>query len=29
VQHHRWRPDPGEPTVDYEVAGWSVLGRKP
>jgi hypothetical protein len=29
VQHHRWRPDPGELTGDYEVAGWSVLARKP
>jgi S-adenosyl methyltransferase len=29
VQHHRWRPDPGERVDDYEVAGWSVLGRKP
>lgn len=29
VQHHRWRPEPGANVDDYEVPGWSVLGRKP
>ena len=29
VQHHRWRPEPGAIVDDYEVPGWSVLGRKP
>jgi hypothetical protein len=29
VQHHRWRPEPGAKIDDYEVPGWSVLGRKP
>jgi S-adenosyl methyltransferase len=29
VQHHRWRPEPGAEVDDYEVPGWSVLGRKP
>ena len=29
VQHHRWRPEPGAKVDDYEVPGWSVLGRKP
>jgi len=29
VQHHRSRPDPGVNAGQYEVHGWSVLGRKP
>jgi hypothetical protein len=29
VQHHRWRPSPGELVDDYEVAGWTAIGRKP
>jgi hypothetical protein len=29
VQHHRWRPDAGVNVDEYDVPGWSVLGRKP
>jgi S-adenosyl methyltransferase len=29
VQHHRWRPEPGAIVDEYEVPGWSALGRKP
>jgi hypothetical protein len=29
VQHHRWRPEPGAKVDDYEVPGWTALGRKP
>jgi hypothetical protein len=28
VQCHRWRPRPGEPVSEYEVAGWGAVGRK-
>ena len=28
VQHHRWRPADGEAVGDYEVPGWSAVGRK-
>ena len=29
VQCHRWRPGPGVSVEEYQVAGWSAVGRKP
>ena len=28
VQTHRWHPDPGISTDDYEVSAWAAVGRK-
>jgi S-adenosyl methyltransferase len=28
VQTHRWHPDPGISTTDYEVSAWAAVGRK-
>jgi hypothetical protein len=28
VQTHRWRPDPGISTAEYEVSAWAAVGRK-
>jgi S-adenosyl methyltransferase len=28
VQCHRWHPEPGDNVQDYEVAGWTGIGRK-
>jgi S-adenosyl methyltransferase len=29
AQCHRWRPGPGVSVEEYQVAGWSAVGRKP
>lgn len=28
VQTHRWRPEPGISTEEYEVSAWAAIGRK-
>lgn len=28
VQTHRWHPDPGISTDEYEVSAWAPVGRK-
>ena len=28
VQTHRWHPDPGISTEEYEVSAWAAIGRK-
>ena len=28
VQTHRWRPDPGISTDEYEVSAWAAVGRR-
>ena len=29
VQTHRWHPEPGISTENYEVSAWAAAGRKP
>jgi hypothetical protein len=29
VQFHRWHPEPGLDTGQYEVSGWAAIARKP
>jgi hypothetical protein len=28
VQTHRWHPEPGISTDEYEVSAWAAVGRK-